>query len=197
MSAGDQARWDRKHSRGGDSEAPAIFLREMIDGKDWELPPGRALDLACGDGRNAIFLASHGFQVTAVDISPVGIARGRARAKENALSIDWQEADLEVLDLGLQTYDLIVNIKYLQRSLVPWIKRALKNGGHVIFETFLIDQQPLGHPSNPTYLLARNELLDLFRDFRVLYYREGKCFEGAELSFRASLLAQKMSEAPA
>lgn len=193
MSADDQARWDRKHSQGGNSEAPSIFLREIIDGKDWKLLPGRVLDLACGDGRNAIFLASRGFQVTAVDISPAGIARGRARAKEKALAIDWQEADLEVLDPGVESYDLIVNIKYLQRSLVPRIKRALKNGGHVVFETFLIDQQPLGHPSNPAYLLAHNELLDFFRDFRVLYYREGKCFEGAEPSFRACLLAQKIA----
>jgi tellurite methyltransferase len=192
MSGEDQARWDRKHSQGGESEAPSLFLQEIMGGKDWNLPPGRALDIACGNGRNSIFLATRGFQVTAVDISPVGIARGRARAKEKALSIDWREADLERLDLGVQVYDLVVNINYLQRSLVPRIKRALKNGGQVIFETFLIDQQALGHPSNPAYLLAHNELLDLFRDFRVLHYREGKCFEGAEPSVRASMLAQKI-----
>jgi tellurite methyltransferase len=192
MSDEDQDRWDRKHSQDGDSEEPATFLQEIMDGKDWNLPPGTALDIACGNGRNAIFLAARGFQVTAVDVSSVGIGRGRARAKERALSVDWQEADLERLDLGDQAYDLVVNIKYLQRSLVPRIKRALKNGGHVIFETFLIDQQALGHPSNPVYLLAHNELLGLFRDFRVLHYREGKCFEGAEPSLRASMLAQKI-----
>ncbi|MBI3063320.1 MAG: methyltransferase type 12, partial [Deltaproteobacteria bacterium] len=90
------------------------------------------------------------------------------------------------------TYDLVVDFNYLQRSLIPQIKAALKPGGHVIFETYLIGQEMIGHPKNPAYLLRHNELLELFRDFRVLCYREGKLSDHGEASFRAGLLAQKL-----
>ena len=137
-------------------------------------------------GRNALFLASRGFQVTAIDISPVGLEHGRERAKANSLSITWQQADLEDLQVAAGEYDLIVNINYLQRSLMPRLKGALKPGGHVIFETYLIDQRAVGHPKNPDYLFDHNELLDQFRDFRVLLYREGKFagWHGAVVSRR-------------
>jgi tellurite methyltransferase len=89
-------------------------------------------------------------------------------------------------------YNLIVNINYLQRSLVPHIKSALAPGGYIIFETYLIDQQTIGHPKTPDYLLAHNELLNYFHDLRVLYYREGKFTDGSEPSFCAGILAQKL-----
>jgi hypothetical protein len=68
---------------------------------------------------------------------------------------------------------------------------AVKVGGYVIFETYLIDQREIGQPKNPDYLLGHNELLEHFRDFRVLYYREGKFTEGEEASCRAGILAQR------
>jgi hypothetical protein len=85
----------------------------------------------------------------------------------------------------------VINFKYLQRSLIPQLKAAVKRGGFFIFETFLIDQQTMGHPSNPDYLLRHNELLNFCRDLRVLLYREGKLREGSAPSFRAGILAQK------
>ena len=72
------------------------------------------------------------------------------------------------------------------------MKSALKLGGHVIFETYLVDQRVLGHPRNPAYLLGHNELLDLFRDFRVLRYREGRFAEGGKEAYRAGLFGQKV-----
>jgi tellurite methyltransferase len=193
MSGDDQLRWDRKHGEGGSAQAPSAFLREFIDGAAWSIAPGKALDIACGKGRNARFLAARGFQVTAVDISSVALAQGQAQAKDNSLAIDWQQADLEQFQLDADAYDLIVNINYLQRSLVPQIKQALRRGGHVVFETFLIDQQAFGHPSDPNYLLAHNELLAHFQDFRVLFYREGKFADDARPAFRAGILAQKIA----
>ncbi|MDZ4346948.1 MAG: hypothetical protein U1E51_31440, partial [Candidatus Binatia bacterium] len=107
-------------------------------------------------------------------------------------SISWQQADLEQIELPKTTYDLIVNFNYLQRSLIPQIKAALRPGGHAIFETYLTGQEILGHPKNPAYLLGHNELLEQFRDFRVLWYREGKFTDDGEAAFRAGLLAQKL-----
>jgi tellurite methyltransferase len=192
MSRDDQIRWDRQHKATHGSEKPSGFLQTILEHDGWEIPPGRALDIACGKGRNALFLAEKGFTVTAVDISQVGLDQGARRAAERSLSISWQQADLENFQLPYAAYDLIVNIDFLQRSLIPQIESALASDGHVIFETYLIDQQAIGHPKNPNYLLEHNELLNHFSAFRVLYYREGKCAEGDESAFRAGIFAQKL-----
>ncbi|HEY7717064.1 MAG TPA: class I SAM-dependent methyltransferase [Candidatus Binatia bacterium] len=194
MSQDDQIRWNRQHAESGGSEEPSRFLREVLESESWDLPPGRALDLACGKGRNALYLASRGFHVTAVDISPVALERGRRLCEQRLLAVEWQQADLEHLQLKTAEYDLIVNINYLQRSLIENIKTALKTTGHVIFETYLIDQQIIGHPKNPAYLLAHNELLEYFRDFRVLSYREGKFPDAGKPSYRAGIFARKSAQ---
>ena len=184
------ARWDEKHAAEQTSQRPSSFLKEIFEGQSWPLPKGRALDIATGKGRNAIFLAERGFQVVAIDISPVALDVARRAAKEKSLAIDWQEADLESIELPTSRYDLVLTFNYLERSLVPQIKKTLKPNGWVIFETYLTDQFRVGDPINPDYLLRHNELLDFFRDFRVLYYREGK-FLQSEGAFRAALVAQK------
>ena len=192
MSRDDQGRWDKQHRRSQGARQPASFLRQVFESDAWHLPWGRALDIACGKGRNSLYLAQRGFDVVAMDISSVALAQGRKRAEAKQLRVNWQQADLEGAQLDEARYDLIVNLNYLQRSLIPEIKRALKVGGYVIFETYLIDQREIGHPKNPDHLLRHNELLESFRDFRVLYYREGKVSEGRESSFRAGILAQKI-----
>ena len=192
MTQADQERWDILHARMGDREEPSGFLRLVFDQFGSSLRPGRALDIACGEGRNSFLLAERGFDVVAMDISPVALAEARRQAEEKSLAISWQQADLEETELPAATYDLIVNFNYLQRSLIPQIKRSLKSGAHVIFETYLIDQQAIGHPKNPAYLLGHNELLDLFLGIRVLYCREGKFSEGDQEAYRAALFAQKV-----
>ena len=193
MSSSDQARWDERHSQSQATARPAEFLREVIESAAWSLPRGRALDIACGKGRNAIYLAERGFTVVALDISSVALAEGQKLAATKQLGIDWQQADLEGVHLDESAFDLIVNINYLQRPLIAQIKRAVKIGGHVVFETFLIDQKTIGHPSNPEFLLGHNELLEHFGDFRVLYYRAGLFTDNGEKSYRAGILAGRMA----
>ena len=168
MSRDDRLRWDRQHAESLGAEQPSSFLREIIESSCWDMPRGRALDIACGKGRNALFLAEQGFEVVAIDISPVALEAAQRQAQERSLAIAWQQADLEQVELPQADYHLIVNFNYLQRSLIPSMKSALRPGGYVIFETYLVDQQAIGHPKNPAYLLDYNELLDFFRDFRVL-----------------------------
>jgi 2-polyprenyl-3-methyl-5-hydroxy-6-metoxy-1,4-benzoquinol methylase len=192
MTTNDRVRWDRRHGETHGAQEPSRFLQEIVDSDHWTLPRGKALDIASGKGRNALFLASRGFEVTAIDISAVALEQGRKRAEECSLSIAWQQTDLENIELAPAEYDLIVNFNYLQRSLIPQIKSAVKPRGHVIFETYLIDQQAVGHPKNPQYLLAHNELLERFREFRVLFYREGKFVDAGEASFRAGIFAQRL-----
>jgi len=192
MSIEDQIRWDEQHVSSHNAEQPSAFLREVVESDAWPALGGKALDIACGKGRNAIYLAQRGFAVTALDISAVALEEGRRRAQQLGLVIDWQQCDLEASSLDQGNLDLVINFNYLQRSLFGPLRKAVKPGGNVIFETYLIDQAAVGHPKNPDYLLRHNELLDSFRDFRVLFYREGKSDDGGAPTFRAGIFAQRI-----
>jgi tellurite methyltransferase len=192
MALNDQLKWDNLHGGRHAADKPSALLEIIFQQFGSILSPGRALDIASGRGRNSIFLAARGWAVEAMDISAVALAATKKRAEEKGLSITVTNADLDYADLSDAAYDLILNFNFLQRSLVPKMKRALKVGGLVIFETFLIDQQALGHPKNPAYLLQHNELLEWFRDFRVLSYQEGKFTEAGTEVYKAGLLAQKL-----
>ena len=152
------------------SSEPAPFLVENIN----LLPKGRVLDIAMGNGRNVIYLARMGFQVEGVDISAESIKQAREAAQKAGLTITATVTDLEKdYRIAEESYDVIICFNYLQRSLIPQIKRGLRPGGMAVYETFLIDQAQWGKPKNPDFLLKHNELLDFFRDFRVLRFREG------------------------
>jgi SAM-dependent methyltransferase len=193
MAECDRQRWNCKHAAEHTAPHPADLLTHIFASGFWQIDPGRSLDIATGKGQNAVFLAERGFEVVGIDISPLALVEARRLAKEKSVRVSWQQADLENVELAQAFYDVILNFNYLQRSLVPKIKKALKVGGHVIFETYLIDQQAIGHPKNPDYLLRHNELLDLFRDYRVLYYREGRCAQEGKGGFRAGILARKLA----
>ena len=172
--AGEQDKifWDKKY----ETEAyifgkePVEFLREHID----LLPRGKALDIAMGEGRNAVFLAKNGFNVDGCDISEIAVKKALDLAKENNVKIHAFVADLETYKLPKDTYDVIACFYYLQRGLVPQMKEALKPGGMIIYETYTIENRELGFegPKNKDYLLKPNELLNLFKDLKIIYYRE-------------------------
>jgi tellurite methyltransferase len=148
----------------------ASFLVENIA----LLPRGRVLDVAMGNGRNSVYLAGVGFDVDGVDISSERIASARALAESKGVDINTRVADLEDgYRIEKDAYDVIVCINYLYRPLIPQIKDSLKKGGMVVYETYLVDQSRWGPPKDPEHLLKHNELLELFRDFRCLRYREG------------------------
>ena len=154
------------------------------------LPKGRVLDLAMGNGRNAVYLAKKGFDVEGVDISPQAVRSALDQAREAGVTLKARVADLEI-DYHIEKggYDVIICFNYLQRSLITQIKDGLRVGGIVVYETFTVDQAQFGKPKNPDYLLKYNELLALFRDFRCLYYREGIVKERKSL---ASIIAKKV-----
>lgn len=193
MALEDRGTWDRRHADRAESAEPSEFLKEIFQAGIWPIHEGRALDIATGKGRNALYLAELGFQVEGVDVSDVALEEARRRAADKNLIVTWKQADLDRLELAESAYDLIVNFNFLERFLVPKIKAALKLGGHVIFETFIVDQRVIGHPKNPAYLLGHNELLRLFKELRVLWYREGKFAQEGKAAFRAGLFAQRVS----
>jgi len=150
---------------------PSEFLLENIE----LLPKGRVLDVAMGNGRNSIYLAKMGFEVEGVDISSEAVKSALGLAKKLGVPVKARVVDLEgSYQIEKDAYDVIICFNYLQRSLIPRIKTGLRKGGMVVYETFIVDQAALfGKPKNPDYLLKHNELLDMFRDFRCLRYREG------------------------
>jgi tellurite methyltransferase len=165
------------------------FLKRHIH----RLQKGKALDLAAGEGRNAVFLAWHGFDVDAVDISKMGLRKANLLARETGVKIHGIVADLSAYPIEKERYDLIANFYFLDRRLISKIKKGLKKGGSVIFETYLLEQRILGTggPKHPRYFLKPNELLHFFRGFTILFYREGIFREGGRKKAIASLIAQK------
>ena len=125
-----------------------------------------------------------------VDTSLEAIEKALKHAQEEGVSIQIRVEDLENMPyIDEEAYELVICFNYLQRSLMPQIKNWVKLGGFLVYETFTTDQLQFSKPQNPDYLLRHNELLNTFRDFRVLRYREG-IFEGRKAI--ASLLAQKV-----
>ena len=168
------------------SQAPVQFLADNVD----LLPGGRVLDIAMGAGRNAIYLANKGFEVEGIDISAEAVNLALESAAKAGVSIQAQVVDLEKhYRIQEDTYDVILCFHYLQRSLIAQIKNGLRLGGMVVYETFIVDQAQFGKPKNPDYLLKHNELLEMFREFRCLRYREG-IFAGPVAT--AGIIAQKV-----
>lgn len=188
----DQKRWDERFRGKGFafSKEANPFLRRHVK----LLPKGKALDIAAGEGRNAIFLAQHGFEVEAVDISEMGLEKTNKLAKEMGVKIHTSLTDLDSYQIEKEKYDLIANFYFLKRRLVPKMKHGLRKGGRVIFETYTLDQRMLGTggPKRAKYFLKPNELLKLFKDFRILFYREGIFKEGGRRKAVASLIAEKI-----
>lgn len=149
---------------------PSQFLVDNIE----LLPKGRVLDVAMGRGRNAIYLSKLGFEVEGVDISSEATNNVLELAQKIGVNLKARVADLEKnYQIEKGAYDVIICFNYLQRPLIPQIKEGLCIGGIVVYETYIVDQVQFGKPKNPDYLLKHNELLDMFREFRCLRYREG------------------------
>ena len=191
----ERAPWESRYRARLDdgARAPSHFLVEQSE----RLRPGRALDIASGDGRHALFLARRGSVVDAIDFAYAGLARLIAIARRDQLSVAALQADLESFPLPRQRYDIVVNVRYLQRTLTGALKAALRPGGMIVFETFLTDQRRLGHPTNPAFLLEHGELAARFDDFDILAYREGRCDTESGPAFLAQMLARRPALAPA
>jgi 2-polyprenyl-3-methyl-5-hydroxy-6-metoxy-1,4-benzoquinol methylase len=138
------------------------------------LPEGRALDVACGVGRNALFLAEQQFAVTAIDISDEALVQLRHEAHSRDLSIETDRVDLEaspVLPKG--PFDLVLVLFYLHRPLLPLLRELVRPGGVIALRTFSSAGPFSGGPDNPDIVLRPGELLELFADWEVLSHEEG------------------------
>src|SRR5258708_15665191 len=196
-----RSEWDAKHRLAEAPAAePASIVRELLP----LLPTGEALDIACGTGRHALFLTARGQHVTAVDFSSVALDTLELRARSTHTPVrrsrvvraagrhlrgglELIQANLEEMQLPERRFDLIICIRYLQRSLFPQIVRALRPDGVLLMETFTRAQLEFTcGPRNSPSLLETGELPEPFPSLCVLFY----CHFRAGLGI-ANLRAQK------
>lgn len=161
----DREKWNGRYAGAGFylGPDPSRFLAVNI-AMIKELAPGqKALDIACGEGRNSIFLARHGFAVTGTDISEEGIAKARKWASAEGLAVSFLRADMESYEFA-ESWDLIINFNFLLRGLIPRMVEALTPGGLIVFDTIL-ETPTLEGIHNKAYLLRPGELRTLFARF--------------------------------
>jgi len=172
---------------------PAQILRD----KDHLIPKaGTALDLACGLGAGALYLARRGLTTTAWDISPVAIEALQKRTLTEGLVVNAEVRDLSVEPLPVTSFDLIYVANFLERSLCADIENALRPGGVLIYQTWVLGKVTNEGPSNPDFLLAENELLRLFPNLAVRYFRDEGALGDLDQGDRnrSVLVAQRVGE---
>lgn len=174
---------------------PSPFLVSQLS----RLPHGKVLDVATGRGRHAYFLATQGFSVHGIDRDRAALDCLQTQAQEaDHLPITTECLDLETddqhpPDLGTEAYDVILVFFYLYRPLFPQLLKALKPGGVILYETFLLDNHlQRQHPRRKEFCLETNELLTLLPSLQILHYDEGDhTGSGTDRAFTAQALARK------
>lgn len=180
----DRIRWNQKYTDETHPINPSRIVQDFYN----MAPKGRVLDIAAGNGRNALFLAENGFYVDAVDISDVGLNR----VSKRHINLNLICADFDNFNIPKNRYSLIVNCRFLERRLFPFMQEGLVSGGLLIFETYL---EPLGkkieEPSRRKHLLKKNELLRVFLPLQILFYRETRESDEKGSEYIASLVGMK------
>jgi SAM-dependent methyltransferase len=144
------------------NSAPNKLLVAAIEGR----AVGKALDAGMGQGRNALLLAERGWQVTGFDPSKVGLDLARRAASAAGLHIDTVQAGAEYFDFGEQRWDLIAIIYPIEKVSVHRAREALRPGGLIVVEAPHKETSPQDHH------YESNELLEIFRGFRILKYED-------------------------
>ncbi|PKM12558.1 MAG: SAM-dependent methyltransferase [Gammaproteobacteria bacterium HGW-Gammaproteobacteria-3] len=188
------AKWDAIYSRSAATPAAPVAV---LSDNAWLLPKtGTALDLACGLGGNAQFLAAAGLAVLAFDISAVAIARLQRNASRQGLNISARQQFIDAQCLAGRRFDVIVISRFLDRALGNAIIHSLKPDGLLFYQTFTRTKVSDRGPENPDFLLKPQELLQLFAPLRVIYYRDNAYIGDVEAGLRneAQFIGQKCND---
>lgn len=163
-------KWNNIYSQQQCEDAtPSTVLHENA----YLLPSeGDGLDLACGMGGNAIYLASHGLHVQAWDVSSTALCKLKQYSQLNNLNINASERNVEKSPPDKHCFDVVTVSQFLHRPTFSSICDSLKIGGLLFYQTFTNDKAQLIGPSNPDFLLEKNELLNLCSDLEIIVYRE-------------------------
>ncbi|CAA0110904.1 class I SAM-dependent methyltransferase [Zhongshania aliphaticivorans] len=190
-----RTKWNLRHAE----RELATPASEVLQQHAAMLPKqGNALDLACGLGRNAIFLAQQGLECDAIDVSDVALARLKNFADEQNLKINTVCADIEKNGLASKQYDVIVVSYFLYRPLFEAIQKALKPGGLLFYQTFVqaqTEHRTNSKPVNTRFCLKQNELCVAFQNLKIHYYNETPLDPIGDKAPIAMLVASKLASA--
>ncbi|MBT8434067.1 MAG: methyltransferase domain-containing protein [Gammaproteobacteria bacterium] len=169
MSKQDRDKWNQRYAEDSYRKTNPVTLVS-----DWleKIPPGRALDVACGAGRNAILLAQSGFAVDAIDISLEGLKRARQTAVEQGLNINWIEHDLDEPYPFEPIYDLIIVMWYVDLGLITRLCQCLAPGGYLLCQEHLVTEQEAIGPTDTNFRVAPGTLSKAVSGLDVLLYEE-------------------------
>ncbi len=169
MSKQDRDKWNERYAEDSyRKNNPVTLLADWLP----EFTAGKALDVACGAGRNSIFLAQAGYRVDAIDISRQGLHRARQQAESQGLSINWIEHDLDQAFRFDTDYDLIVVMWYVDLALITRLCGCLAPGGYLLCEEHLVTDQDVIGPANPAYRVAPGALREAVSGLEILLYEE-------------------------
>ncbi|WP_347988277.1 methyltransferase domain-containing protein [Methylomonas sp. AM2-LC] len=166
-----QAKWDKHYAKQTQYNDNGVSV--VLTDHQFLLPrQGKALDLACGTGGNALFLAETGLAVDAWDISAIALNILQSEAQNRLLNINTRQCLITSEILCSERYDVIVISRFLDRALCNAIMAALNVDGLLFYQTFNCSKLDEKGPNNPDYLLASNELLRLFAPLTLIFYQE-------------------------
>ncbi len=189
MSAEDRDKWNQRYAEDSYRKSNPVNLLS-----DWlpEVSVGRALDVACGAGRNSIFMAEAGFQVDAIDISREGLKDARKKAEQQGLVLNLIEHDLDEPYPFDTDYDLIVVLWYVNLELIMRLSECLAPGGYLLCEEHLHSEQEVIGPGNPDFRVAPGALREAVSSLELLLYEESvePIAEGGQVA-SARVVAQK------
>ena len=201
MSNEDRTKWDAKYAAGAyeSKQYPAAYLAKnlpnIIDTLSTENAPRpwRALDLACGAGRNAYFLAAHDFAVDAVDISTVGLTRAQQLAPVTASTVNWLPQDLEhASSENFGQYRLIIMMRYVNLALLRAMVNNLEPGGFILCEEHMLSEADVVGPKNPSFRVAPGELKETLTGLTTIHYNEAIIVDpNGDRSAVAQIIARK------
>jgi tellurite methyltransferase len=166
----DREKWNKRYRGGAYAERlhPSAILEHWID----SIPVGRAMDVACGAGRNTLYLAQRGFKVDAIDISGEALERARTAAAQMHLDVNWLEHDLdEKLELDT-SYQLILIVRYVNLPLVRQMATNLAPGGFLVCEQHLLTAADVIGPTNPAFRVSPGDLVAAAEGLHVQHLEE-------------------------
>ncbi len=176
------------------------YVQFISPHKNTQIKVLNGIDLACGAGRDSIFMALDGWDMTAVDYIPSALLRVNSLAENNQCKVKTIELDLEKVKLTdyespfppawQGSYDLVIVSRYLHRPLLKYIDRLLKPSGFIVYQTFLEGCERFGSPKNPRYLLKQGELASTFSGYKIFYDQLERLSDGRPTN---AFIAQKQN----
>jgi len=166
----ERIKWDKRYRARSSNRMspPSEFIKHWID----RCPGGRALDVACGRGRNALFLAASGYEVDALDISTEALNSAQRAAQKSGLKLNWIVHDLDEPFCPDSLYELIVMLHYVNVHLIASLAKLLKPGGILLCEQHLATDAEVAGPSNPAFRLEPQQLREAARGLKILELKE-------------------------